>query len=211
MGGLKVKADGALCDCEGVVDYDIVNELCDKYQEKYLTCIEKRDTGREVDYTVCKNLSSQGQIVCENAKCTWYKSSPTAKYPCMLDLCLMDWDGTSGVGVGDSALFIREQGRTPCPTTHQAGDDLCQMYYNQYQTCVALDKAGRELDYTVCKNLSSQGQTVCQNAKCTWHKNSPTAKYPCMLDMCFMDWDGTSGVGVGDSALFTREAGRPCP
>jgi hypothetical protein len=129
-------------------------------------------------------------------------------------MCLMDWDGNnSSVGPIDFGIFVREQGRGPCPTTHQPEDDLCQMYDNKYQTCLSLHSAGSEMDYNVCKNLSSQGSTICQNAGCTWYVNSPTNVFPCMLDICLMDWDGNnSSVGAIDFGIFKREQGRgPCP
>ena len=49
------------------------------------------------------------------AGCTWYVNSPTNIFPCMLDMCLMDWDGNNGVGAIDFGIFKREQGRGPCP------------------------------------------------------------------------------------------------
>jgi predicted outer membrane repeat protein len=180
--------------------------LCQEYCHKCKTCRALQDAGRKVDYAVCKNLSNQGQSVCEAAGCTWY-NAPSA-FPCMLDICLMDWDGNSDVGSGDFNIIKREYGRS-CPTIHQPGDDLCQRYYNNYQTCLTKQSEGREVDYNVCKNLSNQGQSVCEAAGCTWY-NAPSA-FPCMLDICLMDWDGTPSVGGGDFNIIKREYGRSCP
>jgi hypothetical protein len=182
--------------------------LCRAYLCRYENCSALKAAGREVDYNVCKPI--QNQQVCIAAGCSWW-NSPSA-FPCMLDICLMDWDGKSGVGGGDFNLLKREYGRS-CPTTHQPGDNLCQMYYNQYQTCVALDKAGSELDYYVCKGLSGTkspaDKIACENAGCTWY-DSPSA-FPCMLDICLMNWDVSSGVGGGDFNILKREFGRSCP
>ena len=184
-------------------------DLCDSYLSRYQVCVEKRNAGSEVDYNTCKNLSSSGDEACEAAGCTWYVNSPSNIFPCMLDLCLMDWDGSNGVGALDFGIFKREQGRGPCPTPDAP---FCQKLFNKYQTCLSLHSAGSEMDYNVCKNLSSQGSTICQNAGCTWYVNSPTNIFPCMLDMCLMDWDGTNGVGAIDFGIHRREAGRgPCP
>jgi hypothetical protein len=181
--------------------------LCQSYLCRYEGCVMLRDAGREVDYNVCKAIQVEG--ACIAAGCTWYKNSSTQAYPCMLDLCLMDWDGNNGVSALDFGIFKREQGRS-CPTTHQAGADLCQMYYNQYQTCIEKQKDARELDYNVCKAIQVEG--ACIAAGCTWYKNSSTQAYPCMLDLCLMDWDGTNGVGPLDFGIFKREQGRGnCP
>ena len=73
----------------------------------------------------------------------------------------MDWDGNnSSVGPIDFGIFVREQGRGPCPTTHQPEDDLCQMYDNKYQTCVELQNDNREVDYTVCKAIQDEGASM---------------------------------------------------
>jgi hypothetical protein len=185
--------------------------LCQEYCHKCKSCRALQDAGCEVDYNVCKKLSSRGQTACEAAGCTWYKNSPTQAYPCMLDMCLMDWDGNNGVGALDDGIFRREMFRYDCSTTYQAETNLCQMYYNKHQSCLALQDAGREVDYDVCKKLSSQGQTACEAAGCTWYNNSPTQAYPCMLDMCLMDWDGYKGVTILDIAIYKREQGRSCP
>jgi hypothetical protein len=182
--------------------------LCRTYLCRYEKCNTLKAAGREMNYSVCKPIQNEG--TCIAAGCTWYKNSSTQAYPCMLDMCLMDWDGTNGVGPLDLGIFRREQGRS-CPTTHQSGDDLCQMYYNQYQTCIEKQKDERELDYNnVCKPIQNEG--ACIAANCTWYKNSSTQAYPCMLDICLMDWDGTNGVGTLDFGIFKREQGRGnCP
>ena len=180
-------------------------DLCEIYYEKYLTCVDLRDVqGREVDYDVCKVIQDEGD--CMAAGCTWH-NAPSA-FPCMLDMCLMDWDGQYGVGIMEFAIFKREQGRGPCPTTHQAEDDLCQMYNNKYQICIEKRNDNRELDYNVCSAIHDAGD--CAAAGCTWY-NAPSA-FPCMLDICLMDWDGINGVGLMDFAIFKREQGRgSCP
>ena len=88
-------------------------DLCDSYHDRYRVCIEKGNAGREVDYNVCKAIQVEGD--CIAAGCTWYVNSPTNIFPCMLDMCLMDWDGNNGVGAIDFGIFKREQGRGPCP------------------------------------------------------------------------------------------------
>ena len=117
----------------------LAQDLCQSYFDRYRVCVEKRNAGREVDYLTCKNLckgldvgdcSAAGcdwvdygtstscrasEIACEAIGCTYNLNSATQKYPCMLDICLMDWDGSNGVGASDKGIFLREQGRGSCP------------------------------------------------------------------------------------------------
>jgi len=195
---------GDVCDDSPYAD------LCQSYCNLCECCVDLKVAGREVDYNVCKDLSSQGQGVCETAGCTWYLNSPNQVYPCMLDICLLEVTGDDYIGVMDFAIFKREQGRGSCQTIE--ADDLCQMYYEKHLFCLDKQSAGREVDYNVCKDLSSQGQTVCEAAGCTWYLNSPNQVYPCMLDLCLSEVTGDDYIGVMDFVIFKREQGRgSCP
>ena len=93
----------------------LAQDPCQSYHDRYRVCVEKENAGREVDYTVCKNLSSSGQSACEAAGCAWYKNSPTQAFPCMLDICLSEVTGDDYIGAMDFAIFKREQGKSSCP------------------------------------------------------------------------------------------------
>ncbi len=87
-------------------------------------------------------------------------------------------------------------------TTATLAQDPCQSYHDRYRVCIEKGNAGREVDYNVCKPIQDEGD--CIAAGCTWYVNSPTNVFPCMLDICLMDWDGNNGVGALDFALFKR-------
>jgi hypothetical protein len=122
----------------------------------------------------------------------------------MLDICLSESTGAGDIGGGDFNILKREFGRFDCPAI-EAGD-LCQRYYQRYLICRDKQSAGREVDYNVCKGLSSLGQTACEAAGCSWW-NSPSA-YPCMLDICLSESTGDGNISGGDFNILKREFGR---
>jgi len=95
-------------------DYSDSDDLCQKYKDLYVYCIDLYKAGRSVDYNACKALTSQGESICEAAGCYWNPNG-LPNGACIIDICLSDSTFDGAVDGKDLGVFKKELFRVDCP------------------------------------------------------------------------------------------------
>jgi hypothetical protein len=94
------------CACK---EYLYGDDLCQKYFDLYVCCINLSKADRRVDYSNCKQKTEEDD--CETAGCYWNSSNGA----CMIDMCLSDSDFDGYVDGDDLAVLKKDYGRVDCP------------------------------------------------------------------------------------------------